>query len=468
MDNEQKNRAARRRQTASQPPVKQAEGQHRKSAAPVAGKNAGQKRPAPQKAATKAASRPEQKTRPQGAAVQSRPQRAVQQAAASKQPRRTAAPQRTQEEHPNAKRSVQLGGAHMHAARQRTAQEQKEAREKSKLLGVGTKGTPSNEERTLKKNSLHSFISGARGQQDQSWEEKSRERQKKRALEAERKRKQAQRDNTPAVIYTQPAAFNRNRLLIQLMTVTAIVLALILGMSVFFKVDKITVAGAQVYDPYTIQQASGISKGDNLLTFSRARAGAKIRAELGYVDTVRIGIKLPDTVIIYIEEFAVSYAIKSSDGDWWLINSDGRVVEQVDGATASNYTQVLGVTIADPKINEAAVATEMPPTETDPSGEPVPVLVTGAQRLHSALQILKALEANDIVGEAASVDVSILESIVLWYGTRYQVNLGDTSRMEYKIAYMKGTILELSDYQSGILDISFTIWPNQAGYTPFG
>ena len=40
--------------------------------------------------------------------------------------------------------------------------------------------------------------------------------------------------------------------------------------------------------------------------------------------------------------------------------------------------------------------------------------------------------------------------------------------MEYKIAYMKGAILELSEYQSGILDVSFTIWPNQAGYTPFG
>ena len=106
-------------------------------------------------------------------------------------------------------------------------------------------------------------------------------------------------------------------------------------------------------------------------------------------------------------------------------------------------------------------------TETDPSGEPIPVLVTGAQRLHSALEILKALEANDIVGEAASVDVSILESIVLWYGTRYQVNLGDTSRMEYKIAYMKGAILELSEYQSGILDVSFTTWPDRVGYTPF-
>ena len=84
-----------------------------------------------------------------------------------------------------------------------------------------------------------------------------------------------------------------------------------------------------------------------------------------------------------------------------------------------------------------------------------------------AQQILKALENNAIVGEAASVDVTSTEDIILWYGTRYQVNLGDTSRLDYKVDCMNDAILQMSDYQSGVLDISFTIWPNQVGYTPF-
>ena len=97
-----------------------------------------------------------------------------------------------------------------------------------------------------------------------------------------------------------------------------------------------------------------------------------------------------------------------------------------------------------------------------------PLLGAGdAQRLTAALQILKALENNDIVGEAASVDVTSTEDIILWYGTRYQVNLGDTSRLDYKVDCMNDAILQMSDYQSGVLDISFTIWPNQVGYTPF-
>jgi hypothetical protein len=80
---------------------------------------------------------------------------------------------------------------------------------------------------------------------------------------------------------------------------------------------------------------------------------------------------------------------------------------------------------------------------------------------------MQALELNDIVGDAASVNVSQLQDITLWYGTQYQVNLGSIDRIDYKIAYMKNVILQMSDYQTGILDVSFTTWPDQAGYTPF-
>ena len=272
---------------------------------------------------------------------------------------------------------------------------------------------------------------------------------------------------TPAVIYTDPQPFNRNRFLVQMGTVMAVVAAFVLALSVFFKVEKITVSGAEVYSAWAIREASGISEGDNLLTFSHARAGAQIKANLPYVNTVRFGIKLPDTVNIIVEEAEVVYSIKDSNGQWWLMNSSGRVVEQTNQGKAANYTQVLGVTLESPAVNLQGVAAEQAPTETDASGEFIPVTVTGAQRLSTALQILKALESNDIVGDAASVDVTRTEDIVLWYGTRYQVNLGDSSRLDYKIACMNDVILQMSDYQSGILDISFTHWPTKVGYTPF-
>ena len=277
------------------------------------------------------------------------------------------------------------------------------------------------------------------------------------------------------VVYTQPKVFNRNRLLIQLVSIVAVVLALVLCLSIFFRVETITVSGANAYSAWAIREASGVEEGDYLLTFSKARACAKIKAELPYVDTVRIGIKLPNTVNIVIEEIDVVYAIQDVDGIWWLMTSEGKIMEQTDTAGAGDYTKVLGVKIVTPEPEKQAVAFQNLTTEsqteqeTSPEGETqvTPVIITEQQKLSAALTILQALELNEIVGEAASVDVSDLTRIELWYGTRYQVNLGDTNNMDYKIACLKYTVSSLAEYDSGELDISFTIWPDKVTYSPF-
>lgn len=325
-----------------------------------------------------------------------------------------------------------------------------------------------------KKNFFKEFMSKGAEVSRNAGASRDRVVQAQRKMQAKRRHKRERAKDTPAVIYTDPKPFNRAKLFKHLLLVAAVVVAFVLGLSVFFKVENVTISGAETYSPWAVREASGIVEGEGLLTFSRARASAQIRAKLSYVDKVRIGIKLPDTVIIYIEEIDVAYAIQDQDGIWWLMTSEGRIVEQSDSASAQNYTKILGVALQSPKVNDYAVAIEEVPIQTgeeadatDATEGTLPVIVTGAQRLSTALQILQALEANDIVGEAASVDVSSVNSIELWYGKRYQVDLGDPSRMEYKIACMNSAILQLSDYQTGKLDISFTTWADQVGYTPF-
>ena len=121
----------------------------------------------------------------------------------------------------------------------------------------------------------------------------------------------------------------------QLLIMAAVVAAFVMGISVFFKVETIKVSGAEVYDPWSVREAAGIKEGDSLLTFSRPRAGAQIKAKLPYVKSVRFGIKLPDTVNIIIEEEDVVYAVKDTTGAWWLVSSEGRVVAQAGGRATS-------------------------------------------------------------------------------------------------------------------------------------
>ncbi len=322
-----------------------------------------------------------------------------------------------------------------------------------------------------KKKSAFAVLSQAVSATAKESAQRRRERQERQG-----KRSKGDKQPLPAVIYTQPQAFNRDRLLVQLVTVTAVVVAFVVGLSVFFEVKHIRVSGAEVYTAWAVQEASGIKEGDNLLTFSRARAGAQIKANLPYVENVSFGIRLPDTVNIIIEEEDVVYAIKDQDEQWWLINSEGRVVDQAKKGQASNYTQITGVAIDHPLRDQTAVAVEaqiIAPVEgTDPTEETTePVMqvatVSGAEKLSIALQIVRALEDNDIVGDAASINVAQTQSITMWYGTRYQINLGDSANLEYKIACMNSVIMKMQEYESGVLDCSFTIWPDQVSYTPF-
>ncbi len=276
------------------------------------------------------------------------------------------------------------------------------------------------------------------------------------------------RSNAPEVVYIPARPFNRNRLILKLVSIVAVVLAIVLGISVFFKVDsdKISVSGHDKYSRDVIVAASGLKGGENLMTFSRAQAAGRIISALPYVERVRIGIKLPDIVYIEVVEVKVPYAIESDKDGWWLISAGGKVIEKASNGAQSGYTQLLGVKLDAPKVGEQAKALENTEPNLDEQGNPIPVTVTQAQRLQTALEILNQMELNGILGEATSVNVADLADLRINYGQRFDIKLGKDDRLAYKISCMKYVIGELDDYQSGELDISFTTWPNSVGYTP--
>lgn len=277
------------------------------------------------------------------------------------------------------------------------------------------------------------------------------------------------------IVYTQPKPFNRNRFFLRLVTVAAVVLALTFSMAIFFKVKHVTVSGAEKYTAWEIKEASGIQEGENLLTQSDAKIGGRITTALPYVNKVRVGIKLPDTVNIEIVELDVVYALQATDNSWWLIDADGKVIDSTNGAEAKAYTKVLGFQIEVPTIGEQAVAAQPEPetvetsTETQSVETTAPVTVRADEKLEMAVTILQYLEDNGIIGELKSVDVSNLKEMELWYGERFQIRLGDSTQLGYKISSMKAIIdsPEMGQYSSGILDVSFTTWPDSVGYTPF-
>lgn len=305
---------------------------------------------------------------------------------------------------------------------------------------------------------------------------KHRERQpqtRRKSAPANRRRTSpAKQEQTSSdVVYLPAQHFNRNRLILVLVTIAAVVAALLLGVSVFFKVDadKYSVSGCDKYTPEQIWEASGIQNGENLMTVGIPQAAAKIMKELPYIESVRIGIKLPDKVYIEVVESKVVYAVQASDNAWWLVNSQGKVVDRAPDGEQTNHTKLLGVQIQNPEPGANASAYEIGSTETDENGNPLPLTVTQAQRLQTALDMIQYLEENGIIGLAASVDVTDMGNLEIWYGHQYRVKLGNDSQLLYKISCFKAFLNDpkTDPYEEGELDISFTTWPDQVGFTPF-
>lgn len=292
-----------------------------------------------------------------------------------------------------------------------------------------------------------------RQQRIEAGRRRSAERSQRRQVE---KAKRKPRPTLPQLVYTAPKPFSRNVFLLRLATVVAVVFALTFGISIFFRVETVSVSGTKLYTAWDVMQASGIKEGDNLLGLAKAKAGGRISAALPYVESVRIGIQLPGTVNIEITESEVLYAITDQNGGWWLVTASGSVVEQA--AQGSGYTQILGVKLDAPQEGKPAVAAEMAAQEDT---------IRDSDRLTLALAIAKNLELNGIIGDVASMNVENTGSIELWYGEQYLVKLGDTSRLDYKIVCLKAAVEQMKDYRRGVLDISFTTWPDQPAYTPF-
>ena len=270
--------------------------------------------------------------------------------------------------------------------------------------------------------------------------------QKKPEPRRERTRRQAQqqqKNNAPEVVRTQPKTFERRHLVLRIWTIVAIVLAFSIGLSIFFRVNEITVTGCDKYSAWSVSQASGIEKGDSLLFFGKATAGSRIMDALPFVKSVRFSIKLPGTVNIMIEEAPVGYAMEAADGSWWLLTADGKVAQQTDAESARSTTIIKCVNLQDPQVGEDAQAYE-PEEQT---------AATGADRLAVAFQLIRLLEANEIMGTMGYVDVSNLQQLQLWYKTQYRIALGDRQELDTKIATVKAAIPEIGAFQTGVMEL---------------
>ncbi|MBR5537299.1 MAG: FtsQ-type POTRA domain-containing protein [Clostridia bacterium] len=263
--------------------------------------------------------------------------------------------------------------------------------------------------------------------------------QRKGQSKQRRRRRRARRDGTPTVLI----------LLCLLLTVVAIILAATL----FFKIETITLTGDTRYNRDYVAQASGLEIGDNLVLFDKISVKNGIYEVCPYLDTVQILRRYPSGIEIIVTEcepVAVicdekteipdpeddSKTITTGLTGCWLMDRNGKLLENIPSTRNPELTRIYGVTLVSPK-----------------EGESVEILQEDTKK--PLFLLLNTAEDDGILQDIGGMDFAEPYAIRFNYLGRFVVKVGSTEDLDVKMRYLHLIVEEkLSSNAAGTLDLS--------------
>ena len=206
--------------------------------------------------------------------------------------------------------------------------------------------------------------------------------------------------------------------LYKLLSTLAICAVVVAALTLFFRVDTIEVTGTERYTAQEITDASGVSIGDNLFLLNKYSVDQEIKAALPYVQELRINRRLPDTLVIQVQECGTPMAV-IQEGSAWLVSPAGKIVEQMEPSAAEGYAVIDGCQLLAPSVGTAlALATEY------------------AGQQQSLLDLLAALEEAGLVEKVNAIHLSDLSVLRMDYDGRFSVELPYGADYAYKLRYL--------------------------------
>ena len=227
-----------------------------------------------------------------------------------------------------------------------------------------------------------------------------------------------------------------------------IAVALVLSMIIFFRVRTVEVQGNSYYSADEIIQAAGIASGDNLLTLSRGEIAGNVIAQLPYIKNVRVTRTLPDTVVISVTENETTFAAADAGGHYYLITAAGKATEQVDEHEAKSHIRIEDLVIQPAVIGEPVHVAESADSSVSPQ-----------EQLDALILLLHEIEASHLEKDLTVVSVPSAFNLTVWYEDRFEVLLGTTDDLAYKLEYLKVVVQEQKEYTTGIIDLTFSSGP---------
>ncbi len=221
----------------------------------------------------------------------------------------------------------------------------------------------------------------------------------------------------------------------KVLAVIALVVAVVMGGTVFFRVEEMVVAGNVRYSAQQVIDASGIVQGDNLFGMNKFDTARRIRRQLPYVEGVNIRRGWPDTLILTVTECQAAARLAGEQGEW-LINKSGKVLELVEiGDTG--VIRVDGLNAVQPETGSSLVVRE-----------------EQQARSEGLLALLQGLDQCGMLEKVTWIDMTSASRIFMDYDGRFTVKLPVNADFNYLLGAMDKAVATLEEYETGNLDLT--------------
>ncbi len=241
-------------------------------------------------------------------------------------------------------------------------------------------------------------------------------------------------------------ARRRKRLLLIFYLVTfliAIGAAVVLSITVLFRIDTIQVTGQSRYTEQEIVQMSGIKVGENLFLADTATAKQQIEEKLPYIGRAKVSRRLPAKILITVEEAEISGAVEYGGG-YAIVSPEGKVLE-ITSAIPEGYSLIEGLDLKSADLGKKIVY-------EDP------------EKQEMFTELAQSLAEHGIA-PITRMDLTNLYDIVVEYDGRITMEFGLPSDIDFKVRFAK-TILSEPDMAEaqGVLDLSYCKESNRANF----
>jgi len=248
---------------------------------------------------------------------------------------------------------------------------------------------------------------------------------------------------------------NRGRFstLFKLLAVIALGAAMTMGATVFFQLEQVVVSGNVRYTAQEVEEASGLLAGDNLFRLNKSGVSSDIREKLPYVEGVNIMRRLPNTIVITVDECDAVAVVEPTrlpaedepeqegmepvlaSEESWLISIAGKLLETA--GEDSQAIQVLGLSVLSPR-----------------AGTPLAVPQSQQEKLDVLKEVLRVLQERESLERVSQIDLTSNVQVLLRYDDRFWVKLPLVCDFSYKINALETVIAQREPYEKGTMDLT--------------